>query len=329
MDMSNFTGTVRRFLGVCFCASIVLAAGAQQVMSQTSSAMSPSTASTDSLPIAPGDMVTIHVYDIPDMDEAHVRVTDTGEVPVLLLGEVKIAGLTPSQAGRVIANEYMRRNFLRAANVTVTLEDNSNSSVAVFGYVIGASATAGTKGITVPLSSAKPLLAVLAAAGGLADRASHTVTVQRRDLSTKPFTVFVPNDPSAALANQPLIYPGDILVVPRAGIVYILGDVGHPQAVVMDEDGGISMLEALTDAGSSLPSSSLSKVMIFRKADGKYHSLPVNVQDMVKGKAPDMQLMAEDVIYVPFSFGKNLMVNGASILAAVGSATASGIIYTH
>jgi polysaccharide export outer membrane protein len=126
-----------------------------------------------------------------------------------------------------------------------------------------------------------------------------------------------------------MIYPGDTIVVPRAGIVYILGDVGLPHGVVMQENGEISLMQALSQAGSPLPNAGLKKVKIFRKADGQYQPLTVNLGMMTKGKIPDIQLKAEDVIWVPYSFGKNLMINGASIASAIGGATASGIIYTH
>jgi polysaccharide export outer membrane protein len=69
--------------------------------------------------------------------------------------------------------------------------------------------------------------------------------------------------------------------------------------------------------------------MVFRRADGEYKQLSVDVGKVSKGKAPDIDLKAEDVVWVPYSYGKNLLVNGASIIAALGGATASGIIVYH
>ena len=283
----------------------------------------------DSVSIIPGDIIDIHVLNLPELDQGKIRVTDTGEITLLLGGTVKIEGLTPGAAGVAIANAYMDRHLLRNAHVSVTLEDQSYSfhTVTVFGYVAGI--TGVTNGISIPLPSPRPLLTVLALAGGLSDRASHTITIQRRDRNVKPFSVFIPNDPEVALANQPLIYPGDIVDVPRAGIVYILGDVGTPKGVVMQEDGKISLLQALSQAGSPLPTAGLKNVMVFRRTDGDYKPLSINVGKIAKGKTPDIDLMAEDVIWVPFSFGKNLLVNGASIIASLGSATASGVIIYH
>jgi polysaccharide export outer membrane protein len=283
----------------------------------------------DSIAIIPGDILDIHVLNLPEMDQLKVRVTDSGEVPLIVSGPVKIEGLTTGDAGQAIAAAYMSRHILKDAHVNVTLEDESYAfhAVTVFGYVVGAAGA--TNGISLPLPAPRPLLTVLAMAGGLSDRASRTVTIQRRDRSVRPFSVSIPTNPDELLANQPMIYPGDIVDVPRAGLVYILGDVGQPHGVVMQEAGEISLMQALSLAGSTLPNSSLRNVMIFRKADGDYKQLKVNVGKISKGKDPDVALKAEDVIWVPFSYGKNILVNASSIIAALGSASTEGIIINH
>ncbi len=193
--------------------------------------------------------------------------------------------------------------------MTVTVEEYTSSEVTVFGYVVGApGGVNGTNGVTISLSSAKPLLTVLSMAGGLSDRASRTITIQRQDRTVMPFTVFIPNEPNEALKelNDTKVYPGDTLVVPRAGIVYILGNVGRPSGVIMNEDGKTTLMEALSQAGSPLPSAGLGKVMIFHKANGQYTptALQVDLGKILHGKEPDIDLKPEDVIWVPFSFGQ-------------------------
>ena len=46
---------------------------------------------------------------------------------------------------------------------------------------------------------------------------------------------------------------------------------------------------------------------------------------MQKGKKPDVALLPDDVIYVPFSFLRNVGMNGQGILASAASA----VIYSH
>lgn len=299
----------------------------QPATSQLQEAVAPGT--YESISIIPGDIVDIHVLNLPELDQAKVRVTDGGEVTLLLGEPVKIGGLTQGAAGQAIAAAYMDRHILRNAHVSVTIEDSSYAfhAATVIGYVVGGAGS--TNGVAIPLPAPRPLLTVLAMAGGLSDRASRTVTIQRLDRSVKPFNVLIPTNPDEILASQPMIYPGDIVDVPRAGIVYILGNVGTPHGVVMQEDGQISLLQALTQAGSVLPNSSLHNVMVFRKADGDYKQLKVNVGKIVKGKDQDIAMKAEDVVWVPFSYGKNILVNATSIIAALGSATTEGIIINH
>ena len=313
----------------CLLASVSLMAAAQQLPSAPAEPVSPTANVNDSMPITAGDRVTVNVLNVPDLDQVHLRVTDTGEIPLLLLGATKISGLTPAAAGQMIASAYMSAHFLRDAHVQVTVEEYSSSEVTIFGYVVGASITSQTNGITIPLSAPKPLLTVLSMAGGLSEHSSHSVTIQRRDHSIKPFSIYLPNNASDDLANNTIIYPGDTIIAPRAGIVYFLGDVAHPAAVYMNEDGEISLMEALSQAGGPLTTAALRKVMVFRKSDGEYSQLRVDVGKIAKGTKPDVPLSPEDVIWVPFSYGKNLLVNGAAIVAAISSATATGIVYTH
>jgi polysaccharide export outer membrane protein len=286
----------------------------------------------DTLPISVGDIVSVRIYDVPELDQGHLRVTDAGDVPLVFLGPTKIQGLTPGQAAQLIAAAYTEKNLIRNGHATLTVDSYASLAVTVFGYVNGgggASALSGTTGTSIPVSGPRPLLTILSMAGGLSDRASHTITIQRRDPSIKPFTVLVPNDAATDMANDPMINPGDIVVVPRAGIVYILGNVGHPSGVVMSEDGQITLMQALSQAGSTLPTSAVKNLMIFRKTDGQYQKLPVNLDKIVKGKQPDLPLEAQDVVWVPFSYARNIVVNGASIISALSSATAQSIIYTH
>ena len=286
-------------------------------------------APVDSLLIGPGDHLSVHVLNVPELDQPHLRVTDAGEIPLLMIGSLDVRNLTPGAAAEKIAAGYLAQNLLRSPQVQVTVDEYASSSVTVFGYIVGQSTTSQTRGTTIPLATPKPLLTVLALAGGFTDLASRTVVIQRRDQTVPAFSVAVLNEGLPDPAHNPLIYPGDTIMVPRAGLVYVLGSVGRPSAVYMTEDGRLSLLQALTQAGSSIPAAALRHVLIFRKEGSSYNEIKVDVGKVIQGKAPDLTMAAQDVIWVPFSYGKNLLVNGAGIVAAVGSATATGIVYSH
>jgi polysaccharide biosynthesis/export protein len=286
-------------------------------------------AGRDSMTILPGDVLSVHVLNVPDLEQLHLRVTDQGELPLMLLGSVNVAGLTPAEAGQKIAASYRTQHLLRNTDVTVTVDQFASAEVTVLGYVIGQSVTSQTNGILVPLTTPKSLLTVLSMAGGFNDRASRTVTVRRRDHHIAPFNVYLPNDPNEAIASDVLIYPGDMVIVPRSGIVYVLGNVGRPSGVYLNEDGKLTFMEALSQAGSTLPNSALRNIMIFHWDGAQYTQSHVNMGKVLKGEVPSPELAPRDVIWVPFSYGKNMLVSGAQIVAAVSSATATGIVYTH
>jgi polysaccharide export outer membrane protein len=141
-------------------------------------------------------------------------------------------------------------------------------------------------------------------------------------------TVFVPNNASDAIAKSALVYPGDTVIVPKAGIVYVLGDVTRPGGYYMQRDSRLSVLQAIGMAGGLQMNAAAPSSRIVRKdannANG-YVNIPLPLRAIQNGKKPDVELQADDVIYVPFSYARNFAIQGASIMASATSA----IIYTH
>ena len=159
----------------------------------------------DSLLLSPGDQITVHVLDVPDLDQAHLRVTDLGEVPLLFIGSIKVQGLTPGKAAAEVASAYVARNVLRLPNIQITVDSYAAANVTVFGHIVGQSITSQVRGISIPLVTPRPLLAVLAMAGGFAATASRPVTIQRHDSAAPPLKVCVPNDPVGEFNQNVLI----------------------------------------------------------------------------------------------------------------------------
>src|SRR5215470_7452357 len=115
------------------------------------------------------------------------------------------------------------------------------------------------------------------------------------------------------------VYPGDTVIVPKAPIVYVLGDVVHPGGYPMENDSQMTVLQSIATAGGAAKTASEGKVRLIRRTgDGPngYTEQHFSVKDMEKGKIADMQLEPNDIIYVPFSWGKNVAIGGTSILAS-------------
>jgi polysaccharide biosynthesis/export protein len=268
------------------------------------------------LPISAGDSVHIQVANTPEM-ESSPRVTDAGEVPVLGAGNVKIAGLSPAEAAMSIQTRLVQTHYLNHPEVTLTVEQYATQNVSVMGEVKSAGAYA--------ITTARPVLDILALAGGLTPEADRHIFIARQADPDHPLHYYVSNDARDALSKTVLVCPGDTIVVPRAGIVYILGDVNRPGGYVMsNNESQLTLLQAFALAGGATRAAKQKHAYLIRKAPGGYQDTKFSLVDFEVGKRSDIALLPGDVLYVPFSFGRNLVTTGG---AGIAAAAASASIY--
>jgi polysaccharide export outer membrane protein len=269
-------------------------------------------AQTESLAIGPGDLLHLKVLESPELEQA-TRVSDAGTVALILGGKVKVAGLTPAEAAVAIERALVEGHYVLTPHVSVTTEQTATENVTILGQV----RTPGSY----PIATPRPILDVLALAGGLNDLAQRKVTIQRH-ASKERVDYVLSNSANAALdANVP-VYPGDTVLVPKADVVYVLGDVNRPGGIaIVTNDSKLSALQALTLAGGTPPNAVPSHSRLIRKQpDGSHVELPLQLSAMQKGKEPDIPLQGDDIIYVPFSYARNMAVGAGSLVGATSSA---------
>ena len=268
----------------------------------------------ETLLIGPGDMVQVHVVDTPELDQ-QVRVTDTGTVPLAYLGDVKVAGLTPSAAGLTVQELLVRKSVMHHPQVTVRVEEYATQDVAIMGQV-------HTPG-SYPITTSQSVLKVLSLAGGLTDLADRHLTIQRHD-SDQKVAYYASNNASEAMDQNVLVNPGDTVVVPTVALVYVMGDVGKPGGYpISTNDSRLSVLQVISMAGSVNKTAVPSHVRLIRTVDGAQTDTPVRLDQIEKGKIADLQLRPNDVLYVPFSWMRNVAISSSSIVAG----TASSAVY--
>jgi polysaccharide export outer membrane protein len=269
-------------------------------------------AQTESMLIGPGDLIQIDVFDTPEMTQ-QVRVTDAGTVRLQLVGEVKVAGEAPTVAAKMIEKALIDKQIMRTPQVTVKITEGATQDVAVMGQVKNPG--------TYPIATPQPVLKVLSLAGGLTDMADRNVTIQRKHDASQKIQYYLANNSEQALSDSAVVYPGDIVLVPRAAIVYILGDVAKPGGyAITTNDSRLTILQAIAMAGSANKTSVKSRVRLIRKNVQGQQEIPIQLAAIEKGKQPDMPLQADDVLYVPFSWMKNIAVSASSIAASTSSA---------
>jgi polysaccharide export outer membrane protein len=170
------------------------------------------------------------------------------------------------------------------------------------------------------IQTPRSILDVLTLAGGLSETADRKVLIERHGSSEK-IEYFVSNVPGAALDNAVTVNPGDTIIVPRAGIVYALGDLARPGGYTMtNNEGKLSALELVARAGGTNHTAMTSHTILIRKSSSGYIEISFSLSKVQKGQQADIQLEANDIVYVPFSYLRNFAVNAAGITAAVGSA---------
>jgi polysaccharide biosynthesis/export protein len=266
-----------------------------------------------SLKIASGDLLQITVFDVPEMTQ-EVRVGSNGHAQLALIGDINLAGLTGQQAADTIANELRNRRLLLRPQVNVLVKEFASQGVSVTGEV-------QHPGVYQVLGS-RTLLDLISMAGGLTNVADTRVTVKRRDGAEEKIVARLrTDDAETSLANDVQIYPGDLVLVPRAGIVYVLGDVNRPGGFVMQDSGKITLLQALAQAGGSSKTASASKSVLMRKNAQGYVTTKLQVRRIERGQDPDIELHANDIVFIPDNRLKNLISESEGVAAAIGSAS--------
>ncbi len=274
---------------------------------------------TESLLIGPGDMLHITVFDTPELEQ-HARVTDDGNVPLVFLGNVHVAGLTPEGAARLIEKDLVDKQYMKHPQVTVNLDSLGTQGVLVSGQVNHPG--------SVQIDTSKTVLDVLSLAGGLTEVADRHVTIERHGTGER-VQYFLSNNPEEAFDHSVLIHPGDKILVPKAAVAYMLGDVYRPGGFAFTNNSSqLTALQMVALAGGTQPNAMPSNAQLIRRNGDGFTKTKIQLSDMQKGKIADFVLQPDDIIYVPFSYMKNIALNAAQIASAAGSsAVYAGVIH--
>jgi polysaccharide export outer membrane protein len=257
--------------------------------------------------IGSGDLLKISVLGAPEYDQ-DVRVSGSGDIVIGLAGKVHVAGQTIEQAQALIRKRLVDGGFFADPQVSVFEKEFATQGVSVLGEV--------QKPGVYPVNGPRRLFDVLSLAGGTTARAGQVVTISNRDRVNPLRSVALSSDPQKNDVANVDIVPGDTVVVSKAGIVYVVGDVKHPMGVIMDNSGHITVLQALATAEGANPTAALRNAKIVRKGEKGPTEVLVDIKKIMQAKAPDMTLQAEDVVFIPTSAAKNV---GARTLQSIVS----------
>jgi polysaccharide biosynthesis/export protein len=262
--------------------------------------------------IGPGDELDITVFGFPELSQ-HLRVSNSGDVSLPLTGTVHLAGLSSDEAEALVEKRLADGHFVNNPHVSVYVKEYTAEGISLIGEV-------GHPGVY-PAVGAHRLMDLIQMAGGLTEKAGKTVTVSHRDGAQNPLTLTLFEDAVKMAQNNIDLLPGDTVVVSKAGIVYIVGEVNRPGGFVI-EGNHLMASEALAMAAGPTRMASLNRARIIRRTPDGLKETPLPLSKVLDAKSPDVALQANDIVYVPESH-----IKGAISAGNVVSLLASAAIY--
>jgi polysaccharide biosynthesis/export protein len=260
-------------------------------------------------PIFAGETVHLTVFNAPDFSIVS-QVSDGGDIAVPMAGPLHIAGMNSKEAGQAISDRLKNMNLLTDPRVAVTV-DTQAMGITVLGEV-------HSPGIYPP--SGKQMLSdLIAMAGGMTGNTGRVVEVS--NISAPEKRTDLPWDPTLHnTANSDiLLHPGDRVIVRPCGIAYVGGNVGRPGAYSLCSSQTTTLSELVDLAGGVNRFNSNSHTYIIRtREDGSRVVMQINIDHILKAKAPDVPIQEDDIIYVTASAVKLVAVQAVSWAVSVG-----------
>jgi polysaccharide export outer membrane protein len=303
------------------------------------------------VPVGTGDLLHIEVFDVPELSR-DVRVGDAGDISYPLVpGKITAAGLTPFQLEEKMEQLLIENGLVTHPHVSVFVKEQNSQPVSVVGAVV--------KPMVYQVIRPTTLLEILAGAGGITDDAGSIVIVTRG--SSAPASrnaaavigasasgnasagAVSPNDPlgqgshTITIRLQNLlesgdssynipVYGGDVVSVPRAGIVYVTGaGISQPGGYVLQSHGEqITVLKAVALAHGLTGFAKADNAVIMRNnpLTGQKDIFPVRIKQIENQKTEDVTMKSNDILYIPDNTGLKILAKGAEAALQVGTGVA-------
>ena len=256
-----------------------------------------------------GDRLHISVYETPEFDE-DARVDPSGTIDVPGVGTVPATNRHPKEVAADIQRGYREGGILLNPLVTVEITDYISHGVSIEGEV-------RNPGIY-PIIGQRRLSDLLTAGGGPTELSDDTAEIRHAANGTTEHVVLSKD------AGACIIVPGDRVMLDRAPLVYILGNVrragGFPLVRRTTLSEGVALAQGFTVSAKD------KKVFLFRdQGEGKRVVVEVNLHAILRGKQPDMDMKPNDVLFVPNSTLSDIAKAASAALPSLGIAE----VYTH
>jgi polysaccharide export outer membrane protein len=264
-----------------------------------------------------GDLVEVSVYNVPELS-TKARVSSAGDIYLPLIDYVHVGGLSTDEAEALIQQRLSDGGFVKSPHVSLLVQEYSSQGASVLGEV--------AKPGIYPVLGQQRLFDVISAAGGFTEKAGQSITVTHRGQLDKPVTVPLARNATDSPEGNIAVFAGDTIVVRKADVVYVVGEVGRPSGFMMDS-GHLTVLQAIALAGGTTRVAKLSGTRILRKGPAGISETPVELKKILEAKAPDLAMQADDILFIPTSAAK--AAAGRTMDAVIQTASALSIVAVH
>jgi polysaccharide export outer membrane protein len=290
----------------------------------------------EGIPIGIDDLIHIDVFDVPELSR-DVRVSDAGDISLPLVPDrIPAAGLSAFQLQERLAQLLIDNGLVSHPQVSVFLKERNSQPVSVIGAV--------NHPMIYQVLRPTTLLEILAAAGGITDDAGTQIMISRparrgvpeiqpasetsdktpdqQVISIRLQDLLESGDPKYNI----LVLGGDVVSVPRSGIVYVLGaGIAQPGGYVVQSHGDqVTVLKvvALAHGLTGYAKGDSAVIMRTNPATGQKEEIPIHISKMQKRQSEDVALKSNDVLYIPDSAGRKALSRGVQSALGIGTGIA-------
>jgi polysaccharide export outer membrane protein len=280
--------------------------------------------------LGPGDELQISGPELEEMANKTNRIDGEGDLQAPLVGRIHIAGMTVQQAEAELDKRLSA--FIKHPQVSVEVKELRSQPASVLGAV-------NTPGVH-QVEGHKTLLEMISMAGGIRQDAGYSIRITRQSewgciplpgATTDPsgrYSVAQVNLQGILEGKMPenniQIFPHDVISIPKAQMVYVTGDVKKNGGFVLGENQTMSVLQAvsLAEGLTSTADKKHSRIMRLNPGSDERVEIPVDLKNIMDGKAPDVPMQSYDILLVPGSTGKKaaLRIMEAAISTGTGLA---------
>jgi polysaccharide export outer membrane protein len=280
--------------------------------------------------LGPGDQLSIHVMDMEDIGKDPVQIDMRGNINLPMAGRIHVAGMTLEQVEAAIRDRL--KTFIKDPDVTVAVHEMRSQPVSVLGSV-------KMPGVF-QVQGQKTLLEMLSLAQGLREDAGYSIRITRKKEWGKIPLEGAKEDDSGQYwvaevgvkdileARSPEknipVKPNDVITVPRGELVYVMGAVKKSGGFVLGEKEKVTVLQALamSEGMDSYAKGGSARILRRTKDPERRLEIAVNLSKILEGRAQDVPMEADDILFVPLSGAKKALMRTTEAAISLGTGIA-------